>query len=138
MKTLTEKKVDVSLRDEWLRTVDALQHQVTMWVADELEWSVSEGDDHQVEEEPLGIYTVTNVNIYTPEGRLVLEPIARNYPGRGIVELYAWPTLYRVRLIRDMTIGGWRVRTDSGISLRQEWNRESFVVLANDLLAADA
>lgn len=137
-KTTASKKLGAFLREEWLRTVKGLQHQIKTWISSEPGWSVSEGEQHQVEENPLGVYAMTDLDIHTPDGRLVLEPVARNYPASGIVELYAWPTLYRVRLVEDITTGKWRVRTDSGIYLRQEWNQENFVVLINDLLAADA
>jgi len=137
-KTAARTKVDPALREEWLGTITDLQYQIKAWASDEPGWSTSPGDDHQIQEALLGVYTVTNINIHTPDGRLVLEPIARNYPGAGIIELYAWPTLYRVRLIRDTEWGGWRVRTDSGIYLRQEWNRDNFITLVSDLLAADA
>ena len=56
--------------------------------------------------------------------------------GTGTVELYAWPALYRVRLLHSKTAGGWAVLTDSGITLKQPWNRETFIGLAEDLLGA--
>ena len=34
-------------------------------------------------------------------GTLVLEPTGRDWAGREVATLYAWPTLYRVRLVRD-------------------------------------
>jgi len=138
MKTAQRTKIDVDLRDEWLRTVDALAGQIADWVRQEPEWSFSVKETQDIEEPLLGRYTVTIWNIQTPEGEVRLEPVARNYPGRGIVELFAWPTLYRVRLTQDASWGGWRIRTDSGISLRQEWTRETFATLVRDLISADA
>ena len=138
MKTAAAKSVDVSLRDDWLRTIQQLQDQIKTWVYMEAGWSTEWGESRKIEEETLDFYTVTDIHILTPSGKLILEPIARNSPGRGIVELFAWPTLYRVRLLQDNDWGGWRVRTDSGIYLRQEWNRNNFITLANDLLTADA
>jgi hypothetical protein len=138
MKTAALKEVDISLRDEWLHTVEDLKQLIAAWVAEEPGWSTANGEEHRLQEDPIGVYSVTSMDIHTPEGRLVLEPIARNYPARGIVELYAWPTLFRVRLLRDAAKSGWRVRTDSGIFLREEWTRENFIALVNDLLVADA
>lgn len=138
MKAAKSKEVDILLRDEWLRTIRQLQDQVTLWVSEEPGWSVSEGEARQVQEDLLGVYTAVSLDIETPNGKVILEPIARNYPGREIVELLAWPSSYRVRLIKNSDWGGWRVRTDSGIYLRQEWNRNNFIILANDLMAADA
>jgi len=136
MKTAASKEVDTLLRDEWLRTVKELQHSVKIWASSEPGWSTSEGEEHQIEEDPLGVYTAISTNISMPNGRLILEPIARNYPGRGIVELYAWPTLFRVRLLRGDSDDDWRVRVDSGFVLHQEWNRDNFIQFANDLLGA--
>ena len=130
------KKVDVSLREEWLQALQDLQNQIEAWVHQEPGWSAEWDEDHKIEEAPLGAYTVTPMNIQAPNGRLVLEPIARNYPGRGIVELYAWPTLFRVRLLRGDVDADWQVRVDSGFTLHQEWSRENFIQLANDLLGA--
>lgn len=135
-RTAARTRVDSALRESWLGAVKELQRQIKIWVSDEPDWATSQGEDHQVEEDPLGVYTVTSINIYTPDGRLVLEPIARNFPGRGIVELYAWPTLFRVRLLRGELDADWQVRVDSGFVLHQEWNRENFIRLVNDLLGA--
>ena len=137
MKTAQRMEVDTTLRDGWLRTVNALADQLAEWVRQEPEWSFEETGTQDVEEPPLGRYAVSLWSIRTPDGEVRLEPIARNYPGRGIVELFAWPTLYRVRLTEDASWGGWRIRTDSGISLRQEWNRENFFILVRDLVSAD-
>ncbi len=130
------KKADASLCEEWLRTIQTLQSQIKTWAHMEAGWSTEWGEDHKIEEAPLGIYTVTAMNIHTPNGMLVLEPIARNFPGRGIVEFYAWPTLFRVRLLRRHTDDDWQVRVDSGFILHEEWNQSNFIRLANDLLGA--
>ena len=128
----------MALRQEWLDTVAGLQGQIKAWVYQEPGWAFTAQEERKIKEAALGEYSVPVWKLQTPGGEVRLEPIAHNYPGRGIVELYAWPTLYRVRLIRDEEWGGWRVRTDSGIYLRQEWNRENFITLTNDLLTADA
>ena len=136
MKTVTEKLIDVSLREEWLRTIQQLQDQVKVWVSEETGWFTEEGEQRQVQEELLGIYTVTSLKIFLPEGQVILEPVARNYPGRCIVEMYAWPTAYRVRLVQHPTVG-WKVLTDSGIYLRQPWDQQHFALLVRELVSAD-
>ena len=123
------------IRGEWVRSVEALANQVQEWVRLKPEWQTT-SENTNISEEPLGTYSLPVVTIHTPDGRLILEPIARNYPGRGIVELYAWPTLFRVRLLRGEEDAGWQVRVDSGFILHEEWNRENFVRLASDLLNA--
>lgn len=123
------------IRGEWVRSVEALADQVLEWVRLKPEWQAdSENTDRS--EEPLGTYSVPVVTIHAPNGRLILEPVARNFPGRGIVEFYAWPTLFRVRLLRGAEDTDWQVRVDSGFTLHEEWNRDNFVRLANDLLNA--
>ena len=107
-----------------------------MWARQESGWTVDTPGATNINEEGLGTYEAPVVTIYAPDGRLVLEPIARNFPGRGIVELYAWPTLFRVRLLLGESDTDWQVRVDSGFTLHQKWNRENFIVLANDLLRA--
>lgn len=136
MKTATPKLVDVSLRDDWLRTIEQLQDQVRAWVSEEPGWFTEVGEQRQVQEEVLGVYTAVSLNIFLPEGQVVLEPVARNYPGRCIVEMYAWPTAYRVRLVLHPN-AGWKVLTDSGIYLRQPWDQQHFALLVRELVFAD-
>jgi hypothetical protein len=135
MRTATRSEIDTQLRDEWLRTLDALRHQIAEWVRQETGWTLEEVEINEIEETVLGRYTVSVWSILTPKGEVRLEPLARNYPGRGIVELYVWPTLRRVRLIQDQA-KKWKVLTDSRIYLRQDWNGENFMTLVQDLIDA--
>jgi len=122
---------------EWKQACDTLLRQVADWVRQEAHWS-AEVYNREITEEGLGTYHVASLRIETPQGRLHLEPIARIvFGGTGTVELYAWPTLYRVRLLRDPEGSAWKVLTDSGIILRQPWNRDNFIMLAEDLLHAE-
>jgi len=89
-----------------------------------------------VAEEDFSPYSVPVLTIKTPDGRLILEPQAANAGGKGRVKLYASSTLYRVRLLPIDSNGGWTILTDSGIPLWQDWDRETFVRLAKDLLRA--
>lgn len=132
--------------NEWNDAVNALTVQVSGWATDQ-RWSV-ERSEKQVNEGAFGVYQLPVLTLEIPArrrssqhksrqgGRLIMEPIARNFPGSGIIELYAYPTLYRVRLIRRSEDDTWEVLTDSGITLHQEWNKANFVTLADDLLAA--
>ena len=125
-----------ALHEEWKYALQKLAAQVSEWARLEPEWRVDELSTSTITEEPLGSYTAPVVTIHTPTGRLMIEPIARNFPGRGIVEVYAWPTLFRVRLLLGEFDSDWQVRVDSGFVLHQEWNRKNFIQLANDLLGA--
>lgn len=124
------------LIQEWQQAVNRLLAQITDWVEQEPGWQV-ERSQKEVVEDALGTYQVDWLTIRTPKGRLHVEPIARIvFGGRGTVELYAWPTLFRVRLLRSVHEDRWRIITDSGIALRQEWDRETFTNLVNDLITA--
>jgi len=130
------ENVNVSLRDNWLHSLKHLVEQVSEWARTEPGWQVDPLGIRSIFEEPFGTYSVSVVTIQTPKGRLVLEPIARTFPGRGIVEFYAWPTLFRVRLSLEANDSAWQVRVDSGFILHEEWNRSNFIRLGNDLLGA--
>lgn len=137
MKTAARAQIDTALRDEWLRSLAALEETLQAWAELEPGWTTEAGETDTISEEALGDYKAPMLTIHAPDGELRVEPIARNFPGRGIVEVYAWPTAFRVRLIQAEP-RGWRVLTDSGIYLRQPWERESFMLLASDLMGADA
>lgn len=128
--------MDTALRQEWLNSTGELAYQLKAWVEQEPRWTMTSDEEVEVEEELLGAYSVALWKIITPIGEVRLEPIARNYPGRGIVELYAWPTLRRVRLLPGKE-NTWQVRVDSGFNLRQPWDREHFILLVRDLIGAD-
>ncbi len=125
-----------AVRQKWVQDVDDLVQQVAAWARQESGWKINSLTKKSIAEEGLGEYEAALVTLQTPDGSLILEPIARNFPGRGIVELYAWPTLFRVRLLRGEADTDWHIRVDSGFTLHQDWNRENFITLANDLLNA--
>jgi hypothetical protein len=124
------------LRDEWTRAIRDLEKDVADWAKAE-GWNVS-ASERVVSEESIGDYAVPDLTIETPEGqRLILEVKGRGpASAAGRVQLFAWPTLFRVLLLRKSD-DGWVIRTDSGIPLRKTWNRETFVTLARDLLSAE-
>jgi len=140
-KTLTKKADPHAARDEWLRVVNELADEVSAWAGEEPSWEVSAAPAEV--EDALGVYTVPVVTIQTPDGRLVLEP-SHYVPSRkangslsGMVEFYAWPTLFRVRLLYGQPGMKWQVMTESRVPLRQEWNRGNFIRLAKDLAGAE-
>ena len=124
------------LRDEWTRAVRDLERDVVDWAKAE-GWNVN-ASDRVISEESIGVYTVPDLTIETPEGqRLIVEVKGRGpASASGRVQLFAWPTLFRVLLLRKPD-EGWTIRTDSGIPLRKTWNRETFITLARDLLSAE-
>lgn len=141
------KKTDVALRaarKEWLRVVHELGNEVSAWARAEPGWTVSPPVYAEVDDGPLGIYAAPVVTIRSANGgRLVLEPI-EYWPNpkvetglEGMVDLYALPTAFRVRLFYGVPGYKWQVMTESRVPLRQEWNRDNFIRLAKDLLAAE-
>lgn len=75
--------------------------------------------------------------IQTERGAVMVEPIGRLVMGpAGRIDLYAHPTLFRVMLLWGPEHRGWRIRTDSGVFLRQPWKQQTFLELLEDLTAA--
>jgi hypothetical protein len=119
---------------EWRDTLDRLVAEVGAW-AERRGWRVSRST-RELNEELLGSYSAPVLEIELPSGQVVLEPIARVVMGAtGRVDLYAWPTLYRVMLLHRAD-GNWIVRTDSGLKWPHPWNEETFVELAAGLSGA--
>jgi len=134
MQTLPLSQSDkTDLLADWLNAVNRLVSDISVW-AQEDGWTVR-ADQIEITEEALGPYTAPMLEIDTPDGRLILEPIARIvFRGEGRVDFYAWPTLFRVMLLYKPTEKRWIVRTDSGINWPHPWNRETFVAIGKGLL----
>jgi hypothetical protein len=123
------------IKDEWLRAVEALGGEVRGW-AENKGWSVEQSEREVTEEQP-GTYTVPVLEIETPRGQVVLEPKGQDLIGaRGRVDLYAWPSLYRVMLLRRPG-QDWVVRTESGLNWPHPWEQATFVEIAEGLLGAE-
>jgi hypothetical protein len=132
--SIVERVVDrqETLR-QWTDAVDQLLAQVSAWGESE-NWDMHT-EEKELREKAVGSYRTRTLALQTPAGRLILEPVAQSVPGaEGRVDLYAWPTLNRVRLLR--TGDHWTVRTDSGIDWPHPWNRDTFVELARALTNA--
>lgn len=131
-------------RHNWERDTAMLADNVEAWAAQEAaarNWRVEREEKELAEEVVGGAYRVPVVTIHAPQGHLVLEPIARGVLGaQGRVDLYAWPSLFRVMLLhksrgRDKPME-WVVRTDSGLDWPQPWGQETFLTLTEGLLNA--
>lgn len=119
-------------RTEWVARVSVLADQVAQWCAAE-GWTV-EREEKRVREKLLGEYTVPVLLMTVPGGELHLNPIALHVVGgNGRVDLEAFPTLSRVKLVGED--GGWKIMTDSNVPLRHPWNEETFVQLVQDLMS---
>lgn len=106
------------LGGEWMNRVRALLDQVAGW-AQRQGWKAElAGPGHRA----------PRLHVHPPGGEITLEPVG------GRVDVEAYPTLNRVKLVSDAA-GGWQVITDSNIPLRETWGEETFARLAHDLLA---
>ena len=123
---------------EWTEAADSLFQQVQQWVAEDRaqDWRISLSLV-DITEESLGSYGTQVMEINTHGGRLVLEPVGRDVLGaKGRIDLYAWPSLYRVMLLHSFKEEGWIIRTESGINWPNPWGRTSFLEVAEQLLSA--
>ena len=125
------------VRAEWVRVVRDLVRQIRAWVEAQPGWNVVSEHEKQVSERPIGQYAAPVLTFRTPDARVVIDPVARNVGGKGAVELYVLPTLRRVKMLHDVAGGEWQILTDSGISLRQPWNRDTFVQVVEDMIHVD-
>jgi len=122
-------------RKEWVDAVATLADQVASW-SKEKDWRVEKNLLHRIED-GLGSYEVQMLTVHTNRGTVILEPLGRLAMGAdGRIDLYAYPAGFRVRLLRDRDTKKWRIRTESGVFLRDDWSRETFVRLAQELASA--
>lgn len=99
-------------------------------------WAVERRTHEMAEEVVGGAYVVPGLRISAGDDELRLEPIARGVlHADGRVDLYAWPSMFRVMLLRKG--GEWVIRTESGLDWPQAWGRETFLTLADGLLRAE-
>ncbi len=127
------------LREQWVEQVTALAHDAEAWATaarDAHGWTV-ERRTHEIEEDVVGgAYVVPGLRVSAGADELRLEPVARGVlHADGRVDLYAWPSMYRVMLLRKN--GAWVARTESGLDWPQAWGRETFLTLADGLLRAE-
>ena len=119
-----------------------LQNRSRVWCLLEtlFKWAKKEGwtvvaDSGEITEQSLGTYAVEVLHIQANGGRLHVEPIAQSVPeADGRVDLYAFPSLHRVRLLKRGA--QWVIRTESGIDWPKRWNEQTFIGLAKELAAA--
>jgi hypothetical protein len=138
---VSEKSEKEEVLNEWKSAIEDLFKDVGEWSSEQTGWEFHLSKK-EIEEEAIGAYSVPVLTLDTPEGRLQLEPIARMvFGGQGAVELYAWPTLYRVRLVRKPKAPApseemeWVVLSD-GIRWPRPFSQETFIEPARSLLDA--
>jgi hypothetical protein len=122
-------------RQRWIETVQAFCDELAGW-SENQGWTVTRSVK-ELREEGLGAYAVPMLTIQAPRGTVKVDPVGREVLGAvGRIDLYAYPTLFRVMLLRSGKDGRWRILTDSGIYLKQPWNETTFAELVTDLTVA--
>jgi len=120
---------------EWLDQLTALMTEITGW-CNTRGWAVH-GAAKPISEASFGTYSAPTLQIRTSNGGIVyVEPVARYVTAAdGLVDMYAWPSLRRLLLIRKE--GSWHIRTDSGVPLPWKWSEESFTQAVEALTSTE-
>jgi hypothetical protein len=116
--TLPQQLIDKSdaERDAWLQELETLLQQAEEW-SRKRDWATRR-DAKTITEAPFGTYAVPVLLIHTPQGRLLLDPIARFVGGaEGRIDFCVYPSFDGIMLIK--TVAGWQFE-----ALEQpDWNR---------------
>ena len=142
-------------RDGWLQAIDDLFSDGEKWAGEGLIAGNSspssairvERTEKEMTDEFAGdtytapVLRICNIQPREPqrarEEYLVLEPIMFNpVTGKGRVDFYVWPAMYRVRLLQETATGLWTVKTDSGLNWPLPWGEKTFVQIAEGLMSA--
>jgi|SRR5579872_5651619 len=117
---------------DWVTEVNEVVQQVSAW-AKANGWRTL--TNHKViTEDFIGKYEVPRLLVHRPDGKLLLDPIARYVAGAaGRFELCAIPSYDSVLLVRADS--GWRFfSTSRKKDIDLAWSNESFVTVCNKLL----
>ena len=122
------------VRDEWVAEINRLFAEVEGW-AQHRGWGTLR-DEKTLGEERLGSYRVPVLLVHTPQGRLLLEPIAQGvFEADGLIDLNRYPSFdCLVSIIRKN--GGWWFRDRIHDNPDCPWSEASFVEMANRTLEA--
>jgi hypothetical protein len=122
--------LDLNELQGWKDAVNAVVTAAQTW-AKQRGWR-TEIAPIQLTEDRLGTYEVPLLTVETPQGKMVLEPIARwTSPGDGRIDVLGWPSLNRLTLVRQGN--DWVLETEGGMRWPQPWNPATFADLAGNL-----
>lgn len=125
--------IDTNAQRQWTKAVATVIEQAQGW-ASKRNWR-AKVQSVQLTEDKLGTYEVPLLTVEAKDGRLILEPVARwSSPGEGRIDVYSWPSLNRLMLIRKN--GSWVLLTEAGVPWPQAWNETTFGELAAALNAS--
>jgi hypothetical protein len=121
---------------QWTATLQAVLEEIDEWCK-EAGWRTTR-EQLQLEEPKLGAYYTDRLIIDAPNGAtphrsVVIEPVACFVVGaEGRVDIVAWPTFDRARLLLDN--GAWWIRSDD-VTEPRPLRKDTFVETANKLLS---
>jgi hypothetical protein len=100
----------------WLQEVETVFRQAEEW-SKKRDWATRR-DTKTITEPPFGTYQAPVLLIHTPQGRLLLDPIAHVVGGaEGRIDFCVYPSFDGIMLIK--TDQGWQFES----LRRQDWNR---------------
>lgn len=119
--------------EQWMQAIESLLASIETWCGDK-GWNTAR-ERKQICESKLGAYELPVLLIRGPNGAtFYVEPVARYVAGgAGLVDVYGWPSMRRMLLVREPT--GWVLKTDSGVPWPRPWSRQTFEEIAPSLAA---
>jgi len=112
-----------------------LFRQITAW-AEQAGWTVTPiTSDEELPRAPNGGTRDALRMRRPPDERVDVQYLGRRPNGADVVEMFAWPSLVRVRLLQAAGAPGWRVVTGDGLPLHQDWNEPNLTRLLSDLVS---
>jgi len=116
---------------EWVADANEVVQQAAAWAKGK-SWGTLT-DQKIITEDPIGKYEAPRLLIHRPDGKLLLDPIARYVVGAaGRFELCVIPSYDSVLLIK--TDAGWRFFSPTRKDFDLPWSEESFITVCNDLV----
>lgn len=134
------KTKPVETQEEWATAVQNLFQNIADWAKNRRNWTASSREMGTVLPNSGEYFSnhglVINIDRSGKSGsdEINFEAIGHRADGKGVVEMTAWPTLVRVRLLHTPGEAEWEIVTSDGIPLRRDWNEKEFVQLVKDLL----
>lgn len=111
----------------------SLFNQVSVW-SQKHGWKVSPQIDYLDLPNSQDYLEKPGIQIETGDGRIHLDAVGSKADGTAIVDMFAFPTLVRIRLLHAPGTDRWTPVTDIGMELKYDWNEDDFVRLAHDML----
>jgi hypothetical protein len=116
---------------KWIAEVEEITHQARTW-AEKHGWA-TRLDQKVITEEIIGTYEVPTLLVHTPQGRLLLQSVARYVVGAdGRFDFCVMPSYDSVPLVK--TDGSWGFFSTSRKDLLLPWSEEAFEKVAQELL----